>query len=740
MAMTAAAIFPMMGLIGAAVDMGRVYAVKSRLQAGCDAGALAGRRTMGTGQWSDNSGLANTVALKTFDLNFPSGTFGSDAPTRSFTESDGTVTGTATVAVPMTLMRLFDKPTKTITVTCDGQMRIPNTDVMFVLDNSGSMSQVIPGDTTGRTKIVGLRLAIKCFYEALAKRNIDDVTHDECGTDADPSGGLSSQVQLRFGFVNYDHMVNVGKLLPNDYMVDSATYQSRVANTEQVWAWTLGTATTPNYGAWSATPDGYSDPSSYGSTYTVVSAANTTLADLLSYPKQNTSVNSATCDLLNQYGSHNKLVGITESYGTPATPTYTPSDNDPPVYPATAQNQNVSRTRTTTVSKGFRYRWFKNGSTTSCWLESANANTASNAHKYTQTQTGTASKPINWTPYNRIVDWTYKPVTFTVSSLKLGDSSWGSSVSLPIGQSSATSVKLSGSNTSTSIRQVANTSVAWNGCIEERHTFKNTDGDGSDDWPIGWTNNPSTPGDATDMDIKMTPSIADDNTRWKPALHAAVWGRQTTLDSSGNWSGGWTHNNVTGAISSNRNLSSNSCVAASRKLAAYPDDAGAANFKAYINSLTPNGNTYHDIGLLWGARLMWPDGIFRSENETTPGGAQITRHMIFMTDGDTANTPNNYTSYGIDWWDQRQFNTDVTAAQMEANNNARSKALCKAIKNKNITLWVISYGNGANVDTNNRLKECSSGDAYFFSAADTTQLIKKFREIADRIANLRLTG
>ena len=678
---------------------------------------------------------ANQVAVNAFNLNFPDGTFGSDTPTVNFAENDGTVTGTASATVPMTLMRLFDAPTKTITVTCDGQMRIPNTDVMFVLDNSGSMDWVIPNDPSGQKKIVGLRLAIKCFYEALAKRNIDDVSPSDCGTAADPTGGLSSQVQLRFGFVNYDHMVNVGKLLPNDYMVDNWTYQSRVANTEDVWAWTLGSATTPVYGSWSATPDGYSNPSAYSSTYTVVSA-NTLLSDGITYLKQNTSANSTTCPQLNQYGSYNQLVGITESYGSATSPTYTPTDNDPPVHPAVEQNQSVSRTRTTTVSKGFRYRWFKNGSVTSCWLESANANTGSNANKYTQTQTGTSKKPITWTPYTRIVNWTYRPVSFNVSSLKLGGSSWGSSVSLPIGQSSATSVKLSGSNTSTSIRQVANTSVSWNGCIEERQTYQNTDGNASDDW----LNYPSSPSGAHDMNIALEPSTGDDTTRWRPALHSAVWGRQTTLDGSGNWSGGWTTSEITGAISSNRNLSSNNCVAASRKLAIYSDAAGADNLRDYVNTLTPNGNTYHDIGLLWGARLMWPDGIFRSENETTPGGAQITRHMIFMTDGDTANTQNNYTSYGIDWWDRRQFNTGASTAQLEANNNARANALCTAIKNKNITLWVISYGDGVNTTTINRLRACSSGNNFFFSAANTPQLIARFREIADRIANLRLTN
>jgi hypothetical protein len=212
LAMTAAAVIPMMGLVGGALDGARIYTVKSRLQAACDAGALAGRRVMGSGRWIDNNGRPNDIAVKTFDLNFAQNFFGSENRIRTFGESDGTVTGSASADVPMTLMRIFGIPTKTVSVSCEGQMRIPNTDVMFVLDNSGSMDQVISGDTTGLKKMAGLQRAIRCFYEALARENIDAVSPADCGTTSDPAGDLSTQVQLRFGFVNYDNMVNVGKL------------------------------------------------------------------------------------------------------------------------------------------------------------------------------------------------------------------------------------------------------------------------------------------------------------------------------------------------------------------------------------------------------------------------------------------------------------------------------------------------------------------------------------------------
>lgn len=43
LAMIAAAIFPMMAMVGGGVDMGRSYLSQSRLQQACDAGVLAAR-------------------------------------------------------------------------------------------------------------------------------------------------------------------------------------------------------------------------------------------------------------------------------------------------------------------------------------------------------------------------------------------------------------------------------------------------------------------------------------------------------------------------------------------------------------------------------------------------------------------------------------------------------------------------------------------------------------------------
>lgn len=72
LAMTAAAIVPLLAMVGGAVDLSRVYLARSRLQAACDAGALAARRSMVGLTWNDTS---RQTALNYFNSNFPLGKY-----------------------------------------------------------------------------------------------------------------------------------------------------------------------------------------------------------------------------------------------------------------------------------------------------------------------------------------------------------------------------------------------------------------------------------------------------------------------------------------------------------------------------------------------------------------------------------------------------------------------------------------------------------------------------------------
>ena len=160
-----------------------------------------------------------------------------------------------------------------------------------------------------------------------------------------------------------------------------------------------------------------------------------------------------------------------------------------------------------------------------------------------------------------------------------------------------------------------------------------------------------------------------------------------------------------------------------------------AQVDAFVNGSNPiraMGGTYHDTGMIWGARFISPTGIFASENATAPNGKPISRNIIFMTDGDMAPNQDIYGMYGLERLDKRVANGSTST--LEDRHNARFAAVCEEAKNKNITVWVVAFGQSMTPT----LSGCASpGKAYY--ASDNTELEQAFQNIAKQIADLRLS-
>jgi Flp pilus assembly protein TadG len=737
LAIMAAAFFPLAGLIGGGVDMTRIYITKTRLQQACDAGALAGRKAMGSGSWTETAGGSHDQADALFAANFTAGDYGTANLDSEFTEDDGTVTGTASADVPMTLMRIFGQETRTISVTCTAKMEIPNTDVMFVLDVTFSMQT--------DDRIGGLHSATKCFYEALLKVNTTEpCTPGEEESDPytsaeDPtSSTYDGSAQIRLGFVPYAVNVNVGKLLPTGFVADTWTYPTRRPNFTTVHAWTVGNLGSTTWGNWSTPPTlnsaaGYSNWTDIATT-----GGGTVTVDGTTLTKRPTGYTSTTCDSLNTMGPSGNRMRLYDDDTDPtlgsATQNGTPGA---PVYPATTQTFNYEQDATYEV-RGYRYKWGTSG-TDSCRLQS------SSLRNYTLTRDGTATKPVSWTDYQNFNNtWDYSQQTLNVSALKNGTSWATTNVAIThteAGEVTSTqtgpTVKLSGSNSNTTLTVPGNLSISWDGCILERPTWVNTDGTPGDEWdPV--------PEEALDMDINHVPTAATPAQAWGPMLHRAMWGRE---DASGNWTNS-ARNGVSGSgypagTQSSGMFAYHQCPVAARKLAEYPTADGAVNgltgFESYINSLAATGyGTYHDIGLLWGARLLSPVGIFANENALTAEGGAIERHLIFMTDGDAQTVNTNIDSHGWHTFDRGQTNYSPSNGQLDALVEARLPALCTAIKAMNIQLWVISYGGDVDAANETRLEQCAS-PGHYYEASNGAALISRFKQIASEIADLRLT-
>jgi len=222
LAIAAASIIPLIGVVGGAVDVSRYYMTASRMQQACDAGALAARKNMG----DDNFGSDDeAMGLAFFDQNYADGTFGVNDLSRSYTaDSDGTVTGTASADLPLTLMHIFGHDEFEVAVSCTAEINISNTDIMFVLDVTGSMNCSVTSTSctnngnveAGTAKIRALRSAVVSFYDTV-------------------ESATSSAAQVRYGIVPYSSNVNVGASIPTAYMATNHTYQSREAQWDINW-------------------------------------------------------------------------------------------------------------------------------------------------------------------------------------------------------------------------------------------------------------------------------------------------------------------------------------------------------------------------------------------------------------------------------------------------------------------------------------------------------------------------
>ena len=259
---------------------------------------------------------------------------------------------------------------------------------------------------------------------------------------------------------------------------------------------------------------------------------------------------------------------------------------------------------------------------------------------------------------------------------------------------------------------VTNNSYTWEGCIEERDTVA------SDSVTFNAGTKTFSPNGLYDLDIDSAPT--NNATKWRPYWPEVVYYRDP---------------NTTTADSGRK--SSSSCPYEARLHSEY---GSLAALRTYTNNLSPFGGTYHDIGLLWGARVSSPQGIFSSTVNAAPSNnSYVGRHIVFMTDGELGPGSNYYQAYGVEQHDgritgmQTSNNTGAIVAEQRTRLTRRYKELCKAIKAKGIRLWVVAFNTTLTTD----MTECASPNSSY-TANNSGALNDAFGKIAEEIADLRL--
>ena len=250
-------------------------------------------------------------------------------------------------------------------------------------------------------------------------------------------------------------------------------------------------------------------------------------------------------------------------------------------------------------------------------------------------------------------------------------------------------------------------------------------------------------GTAWDMDVDAKPNPLKPETQWIPFLPKIVFARAfssySTTTAAKTWAWSYDNKTVSGnyARLSSQSPLTNACPSAARKLQTKEAGLTLPALNAYLAGLAPGGWTYHDIGFLWGLRLISREGIFGTENNSAPDGSSIGRNIIFMTDGDTETHIEAYDAYGLSALDRRRTSLGslpTDAAQDAIVEDRLSKYCTIAKEQKGITVWVIAFG----TTLTPLLQNCAS-DGRAFQADNADELNDTFAEIAAKIAQLRLT-
>lgn len=300
----------------------------------------------------------------------------------------------------------------------------------------------------------------------------------------------------------------------------------------------------------------------------------------------------------------------------------------------------------------------------------------------------TEGKPETFSKVFR--EYEYKPMSFATGAFKTG-----AKVTTPTGVLGA------------------DVESTWNGCIVEAQTVAATTYD-----PI--------PAGAFDMDIDLIPSSSSPATLWAPLWNKITFDRGQPAQ-----------------VNSDTAINSHyaDCPQEAAKLQEWPLSGGARNadFESAINGMVAGGATMHDIGMIWGGRMISPDGIFASDNASAPNGDPISRHIIFMTDGFMEPWPDRTHVYGDDDMEGRVagFAADGTwnVDDIGLVHSNRLAAVCEQIKNKNVTIWSVAFG----LPHTDFTRDCATGGAArAFTADNNAQLAARFKEIATSIAELRL--
>lgn len=159
-----------------------------------------------------------------------------------------------------------------------------------------------------------------------------------------------------------------------------------------------------------------------------------------------------------------------------------------------------------------------------------------------------------------------------------------------------------------------------------------------------------------------------------------------------------------------------------------------------INQMVADGNTNIQQGTIWGVHMLTNSEPL---NQALVSSDSVAKVLIVMTDGENypkySNDMNGsgYFSWGFRWNNRMgAANLTDTQAKMTDVMDTKTLAACTTAKSLGIRVYVVGLAVPANVK--DLLDDCASGPAFAFFPQTPGELVDDFKEIADRLAPLRL--
>lgn len=188
-----------------------------------------------------------------------------------------------------------------------------------------------------------------------------------------------------------------------------------------------------------------------------------------------------------------------------------------------------------------------------------------------------------------------------------------------------------------------------------------------------------------------------------------------------------------------------------------PLTATKSTIKTAINAMSAQGYTNIHQGTIWGFHMLSPTEPL---TQGADYGGATSKVMIIMTDGE--NTVDSYGSNAINnadtfqaygWpgersqtggvsYNGRIYSSDYpypsSDAEITASMDSRTEEACANAKAEDIAIYTIGL-NAPNQKTIDLLTNCATTSSMAYFPTDSSQLTSVFKEIADELANLRLS-